>query len=618
MLAPCDDHQLALKTRRFDYFPAELWVAILLYTDTRTILRCTGVCHRIKAIIDASVELQYRVELTLDGMIDSPPSTVMSVGERFTRLRALRQAWATLDWSAKIVVPMPGPCHAYEFVGGVFCKTHHSYHHRFSSRHLTTMWLPSAVDPIGRSIVRDDVGLPTRDFAIDPSQDLVILFRGADDDAMPVLVVPGMLELHVRTLSTNEPHPEARDPKLFVPIPFTVTSAFMAIVDDVVGMLYCTDPDRPQLTVWNWKTGKLLVNHTKIPRGTWDFSFISSRSFFVTSYCGTGSIEIFAFEDDSATATAPSITEFNSNLAHVASLHLPPPRSHIRVTGVHAHTAPFVARPPANRPFIASNEDKVHVLSVQYVDPNPDALMRQMRFCVVLKNKLLQGYVKRYEERERKDGGDGMGAVIVPWDQWGRENTRYMLHHWTPFEWLRYVHGNKVVLPLEQRGKTCMCVLDFNVHDTVRQSQCWTSVGDGSDTPEEKETSPKCAEHANEASQNLGLVEKLSGGCSGDASPSRVTQEPRSSCTLGPLGTTNQQVPPDIKRSPPRLVTEPTVEDHPLFFPAPLETTLPYRMVERLGDTKYSGVMLDEERIVGLSFGAFSNGDMKDIHVFTM
>lgn len=74
-----------------------------------------------------------------------------------------------------------------------------------------------------------------------------------------MLIVPGMLELHIRTLSTNEVHPEARLPKLSMPVFLPVTGAYMAIVDDVVGMLYCIDPERPHITLWNWKTGKVMV-----------------------------------------------------------------------------------------------------------------------------------------------------------------------------------------------------------------------------------------------------------------------------------------------------------------------------------------------------------------------
>ena len=89
-----------------------------------------------------------------------------------------------LNCSSKVVVPMPGLCHAYKLVGGIFCKTHHSQHHRFSFRHLTAMYLPSSTDPTVRLLRREDVGLPTCDFAIDPSQDLINLFKGYDEDAM--------------------------------------------------------------------------------------------------------------------------------------------------------------------------------------------------------------------------------------------------------------------------------------------------------------------------------------------------------------------------------------------------------------------------------------------------
>lgn len=88
----------------------------------------------------------------------------------------------------------------------------------------------------------------------------------------------------------------------------------------------------------------------------------------------------------------------------------------------------------------------MHVLAVQYLNPNPDALMRQIRFCVFLKNKVLDGYVKRHKS-EQKDSLDAMGetteylaqGIDVPWAQWGRENTRYILHNSSPFDWLRCV-----------------------------------------------------------------------------------------------------------------------------------------------------------------------------------
>ena len=259
-----------------------------------------------------------------------------------------------------------------------------------------------------------------------------------------------------------------------------------------------------------------------IPLGTWDFSFISNRAFFVTSCHGSGSIEIFTFEEDDTATSAPDSrsqplqqsrtnTGTNCKVAHVTSLSLPPIHPHIQVSTLHTHTGPFMARPPANKPFSNSNEERLHVLAIQYLNPNSDALMRQIRFCIFLKNNVLEGYVKRHKT-ERKDADDATEAttehvaegIAVPWDRWGRENTRYMLHHWSPFDWLRcvthsswhfgvkenmvtrYVHGNKVVLPFGGKGSTHICVLDFNVHDTVRQNQYFISDQNGSDISTEE------------------------------------------------------------------------------------------------------------------------------------
>ena len=113
---------------------------------------------------------------------------------------------------------MPGPCCAYELVGGMFCKTQprvrrgrgragtggfgfgfgwpgvvggdgngdgdgetHDGPHVFGSRTMSATWLPGRHDP-GRTAVKDDLGIPTRDFAMDPSQDLMVLFKGGGED----------------------------------------------------------------------------------------------------------------------------------------------------------------------------------------------------------------------------------------------------------------------------------------------------------------------------------------------------------------------------------------------------------------------------------------------------
>ena len=67
---------------------------------------------------------------------------------------------------------MSGSCRAYELVSGVFAKSigTNSIH---GSRHFIISSLPSRKRPEFQFTVREDVGVPSKDFVIDPTQDLI-------------------------------------------------------------------------------------------------------------------------------------------------------------------------------------------------------------------------------------------------------------------------------------------------------------------------------------------------------------------------------------------------------------------------------------------------------------
>jgi len=193
------------ETSRLLLLPSELLIENLRHLDYLSILRCSSVCtpryslhgilelirvtlqvcRQLKAVVDSSVELQYRIELGLDYMLDGPPS-ILTTAERLERLRALRRAWTLFEWKREIRVPMSGDCQAYELVGGVFAKTSGDILSRIGSRHFVSTWLPSSSDP-GHTLVRGDLGIATKDFAIDPTQDLIALVK---IDDLCVLMFP--------------------------------------------------------------------------------------------------------------------------------------------------------------------------------------------------------------------------------------------------------------------------------------------------------------------------------------------------------------------------------------------------------------------------------------------
>jgi hypothetical protein len=141
----------------------------------------------LRNVVNDCVELQYIIELAADNMIDGPrkPGTLCTA-ERLSLLLERRQRWRDLDWAKRVTVPIPGQCQAYELVGGSFAK---AMGRNGESNQLNTTSLPTRSKPAS-TILRDDLGVTTRDFAIDPSQDLLALLEMVEFDDMWVLNSP--------------------------------------------------------------------------------------------------------------------------------------------------------------------------------------------------------------------------------------------------------------------------------------------------------------------------------------------------------------------------------------------------------------------------------------------
>lgn len=65
------------------------------------------------------------------------------------------------------------------------------------------------------------------------------------------------IHINLRTISSNLSHPQASVPILRHVTQFTISNAFIQIVDDVVGTFLWASG--PRVIIWNWKTGNLLV-----------------------------------------------------------------------------------------------------------------------------------------------------------------------------------------------------------------------------------------------------------------------------------------------------------------------------------------------------------------------
>ncbi|KIJ40279.1 hypothetical protein M422DRAFT_256830 [Sphaerobolus stellatus SS14] len=369
---------------------------------------------------DAAWSLR-RIELYADGMEDADDGQ-LSIADRLLNLRNRRENWRQLLPRLYKYPLSTTLWNAYELVDGVFAQTQ-NWATVNSSKGIQFASLPSRFSP-GTVIQYENVGFAFRDFAMDPTQDLVIYMQCDDlQNVHGTHVV-----LHIRTMSTNKAHPLGKPHSSTRHETLTMTSgviegAVIQIVDDVVGfMSWCREESK--LFIWDWRRGKLLVSEQSL-ESLDDFSFLSPRAYVLSRPGRHAWFRVYSFSSESG----PKLH---------ATLYLPLTRADSTVALIGIHTGPFTTsgtpppsiRPP--RPFRTKSDARVHVVNIDFLHgPDPDD--HRVQCLVIVHNRTFLSYIKESEE-----------PVIVQWDQWGRENT-YWIMGLTGSQWLRYVHGERLV-----------------------------------------------------------------------------------------------------------------------------------------------------------------------------
>ncbi|KIL56442.1 hypothetical protein M378DRAFT_89296 [Amanita muscaria Koide BX008] len=431
--------------------PIEVLHELLSHLDWRDLLNCCLVCRQLNTAVKTTSELLYSIELRKYGMIDSGSSSVPH-SERLVLLRDRGHAWGKLEWKRIEKVDVNGGCIAYELVGGVFAKS--------SGRDLFFSWLPSSTRP-GVTIHHEDIGLSLRDFAIDPTQDLVVLLE--EDTILFQEDWSRNVWLRLRTMSTLKPHPNAQKPDLLfqirhIPSANRISSAFVQVGSDVLAV-FLSLFNTPRLLMWNWKDGRLLCDLTEenIHDSSWDFELVSPRSFMITSYQDSGALLLYKFSYPRETWPV-----------HVATLHLPPLKANHRVMSLASHSGPLLAGAPQGTDFTTGPDSRIQVITAFYQDRSPQFGHGGGTICCFfcVHSKTFQKYIEQYERLEEtwSEEEDGMSIepIDVPWEQWGPKNTHFNIVR-SPIHWLRYVQGERVVcLPGFHDGEGIMQVWDFN------------------------------------------------------------------------------------------------------------------------------------------------------------
>lgn len=120
-----------------------------------------------------TASLQYIIELALAKQIDGPLSTAPSSG-RLELLKNHQSAWENLEWSREVKIPMENGG-LWELYGGVLAQSK-------DDGAIVFHQLPSDLRSIDAKTwtVGPDFGMIVRDFAMDSSQDLLVLIESPD------------------------------------------------------------------------------------------------------------------------------------------------------------------------------------------------------------------------------------------------------------------------------------------------------------------------------------------------------------------------------------------------------------------------------------------------------
>ncbi|EJD39961.1 hypothetical protein AURDEDRAFT_187184 [Auricularia subglabra TFB-10046 SS5] len=470
--------------------PEELLTHILAQLDHTSLLRCSQTCSVIRGHIRASLLLSYKLELARDSLQALPESN-HSTAEAMAHLDRRRRAWATVTPTWTACVPLDGECHAYELVGGVFGKAMSAAGSVFAaSRTLAFFTFPDGSAPEGTEphlLLREDIGLAIRDFAIDPGQDLLILVQtehiavaGSGSDSF-------VLSVHLRNMSRNASHPHAA----LAVLTHTFAAAMSALVIHVAGdviAIFGWVFSNPHLLIWNWRKGCLLVSFAldALVGQFDDFTLLAEDTFMLTRLAPQASLELYRFATDTAGLSPPP------DPTHLLTLLLPDPASGASYFYIGAHTGPFLttnetAYAPLRhlQPFMhdfstpRTRKKRIVVLSISV---RPARVAAGTPFTVFVHADALLNLMsergKCYPEpdaaccfltRDYQRAREAKGPTL-PWAAWGPGRTRWADDVHQP-QWLRYVHGSRFVRAAEEdedagtSGAFVLLEFDVGPHD---------------------------------------------------------------------------------------------------------------------------------------------------------
>lgn len=402
---------------------------------------CEQVCQRLYEVVNGVLELQYRIELGVDGVEPGHVSRSRNIEEQLSSLLRLRASWNTLS-------PSSGPFHSTistgreprsSLVHGVFASTFWDGIPHASVFRFEAMTIISSQDQPMKSLSStSDASHQHTVFTTDPSQDLLVFvaIRNAEHSS---------IHISLRELSSGSEHPHAYNPNLSFQLSCTSVFARAEVANNVIAVFAFFTFHTGTVQVWDWNGGDLLVVSTLF-RNTAKIlislcqgfeinttfqdavSLIAPHALVVASAEGHGSLDLYRFSRPIGSSVTGDVRELKPSssvpvsssgtrcLEHAARLQLPTTETGVFINEMRVRVGPYLTQSGrSGAPFISSPDSRIAMLTIHYTPAEPD-IVEQQYTLVVHSRSLL---------RALRDGPAVVGAVhIVDWVRWGPHNTR--------------------------------------------------------------------------------------------------------------------------------------------------------------------------------------------------
>ncbi|KAG9079355.1 hypothetical protein FS749_008585, partial [Ceratobasidium sp. UAMH 11750] len=255
--------------------PEETLVHILCRASPADIQICRQVCRFLWTLIDSSAELQYLIELyTLGYVPPTHPHPTQTYAESLELLRAHKSRTTSISKLKPKRYPLQqtrsGYTSTYDFYGGVYARGSTLNSLSNATRRLELYQLASVNKQTEfKQWTHRDVGVDTRDFAMEPDFDLLVLLELAEQTVDPDATqgTPNLVQhfnVNLRSLETCAAHPDAARPVIrhsLHSFPLMTWSFYFQIVGRYLAVLFLIGVENQpcQLRVWDWTTGNAVT-----------------------------------------------------------------------------------------------------------------------------------------------------------------------------------------------------------------------------------------------------------------------------------------------------------------------------------------------------------------------